>query len=205
MEDHQKFYAFIDGEQKGPYRLEELAGAGVRPSTYVWTKGMPDWQKAEEVPEICRLFRQHLAHRMHPETVESPTVISPQGDTTAQGQPYGPPPGDENNVRKDAPRSRFGIPLPETEPEPDYNRPPQVSLMLAFLSLFLCFPPSGIAAVFFTYRSLKYWQQSLVTKDPSEVENLRKQSHEAERLSKMWLGLTVAFGLIFWTVLLSKV
>ncbi|MDE6143194.1 MAG: DUF4339 domain-containing protein, partial [Muribaculaceae bacterium] len=34
-----KYFAIIDGEQKGPFELEELADAGVRPSTYVWCKG----------------------------------------------------------------------------------------------------------------------------------------------------------------------
>lgn len=51
----------IDGQQHGPMELDEIVAAGVRPDTYVWAKGMPDWQKASEVPDICRYFRLRLA------------------------------------------------------------------------------------------------------------------------------------------------
>ncbi|MCM1489538.1 MAG: DUF4339 domain-containing protein [Muribaculum sp.] len=56
-----KIFAMIDGQQVGPMELENVAEAGVRPDTYVWCKGMPDWQKASEVPDICRFFRLRLA------------------------------------------------------------------------------------------------------------------------------------------------
>ena len=39
-----RYYAMIDGVQKGPYTLEELPLAGVRPSNYIWCKGLQDWQ-----------------------------------------------------------------------------------------------------------------------------------------------------------------
>ena len=51
----------IDGRQIGPIALEEVVDAGVRPDTYVWAKGMPDWVQASEVPDICRFFRLRLA------------------------------------------------------------------------------------------------------------------------------------------------
>lgn len=51
----------IQGRQVGPLHLDEIVGAGVMPDTYVWCKGMPDWAKASEVPDICRYFRQRLS------------------------------------------------------------------------------------------------------------------------------------------------
>ncbi len=42
-----RYFAMIDGERRGPFGLDELADAGVRPDTYVWCKGMSDWEKAE--------------------------------------------------------------------------------------------------------------------------------------------------------------
>ncbi len=56
-----KIYAMIDGQQVGPMPLDDIVAAGVRPDTYVWCKGMADWQKASEVPDICRYFRLRLA------------------------------------------------------------------------------------------------------------------------------------------------
>lgn len=51
----------ISGRQVGPLELEQIVEAGVRPDTYVWCKGMSDWQKASDVPDICRYFRLRLA------------------------------------------------------------------------------------------------------------------------------------------------
>ena len=51
----------IAGRQCGPMEIEDMVKEGVRPDTYVWCKQMDDWQKAEEVPDICRYFRQRLA------------------------------------------------------------------------------------------------------------------------------------------------
>lgn len=41
--------------------LDDMVKEGVRPDTYVWCKGMDDWQQASEVADICRYFRQRLA------------------------------------------------------------------------------------------------------------------------------------------------
>lgn len=51
----------IEGRQYGPMTLDEMVREGVRPDTYVWCKGMDDWTQAEEVPDICRYFRQRLS------------------------------------------------------------------------------------------------------------------------------------------------
>lgn len=51
----------IDGHQYGPMEIEDLAREGVRPDTYVWCKQMEDWERAEDVPDICRYFRQRLS------------------------------------------------------------------------------------------------------------------------------------------------
>lgn len=56
-----KYFAMIGGRRYGPMELDEMVREGVRPSTYVWCKGMEDWVKAEEVPDICRYFRQRLS------------------------------------------------------------------------------------------------------------------------------------------------
>lgn len=51
----------IGGRQYGPMELDDMVREGVRPETYVWCKGMPDWMQASEVPDICRYFRQRLS------------------------------------------------------------------------------------------------------------------------------------------------
>lgn len=183
-----KYFVFLDGEQKGPFSLDQLARLGVKPSTYVWCKGMADWQRADSVEEIRNSFKNRIA--------------PPQEITVPQPAATGPIPQREEK-KETPPPARFGFPIRENEPEPDINRPPQVSMALAVLSLIFCFPPGGIAAVIFAYKANKSWENSFKAQSKEEMENLRRQSHEFERLAKMWLGLTVAFGIIFWTLIFS--
>ncbi|MDE6510569.1 MAG: DUF4339 domain-containing protein [Muribaculaceae bacterium] len=56
-----KYFAMIGGRRIGPMELDEMPKEGVRPETYVWCKGMDDWMKADDVPDICRYFRQRLS------------------------------------------------------------------------------------------------------------------------------------------------
>lgn len=68
-----KYFAMIGGVQRGPFPLDRLVEEGVRPDTYVWCKGMDDWVQANEVPDICRFFRQRLAG-MHGSQNQSPSA-----------------------------------------------------------------------------------------------------------------------------------
>lgn len=56
-----KYFAMIGGRQYGPMELDQMVDQCVRPDTYVWCKGMADWEQASEVPDICRYFRQRLS------------------------------------------------------------------------------------------------------------------------------------------------
>lgn len=182
------YFAFIDGNQQGPFDLYQLKGAGVRPSTYVWCKGMDDWKRADEVEEIRNLFRRHLEERRDEEQVEAPAArIAPQEtEQSPQPQPL-----------------RFGRIPASAEPEVDIDTPPQVSMTLAVLSLILCCPPAGVAAVVFTYKAQKTWNEAAKAPGNPDTDSLKRQAHEYARLAKMWLGLTVAFGIILWTLVFS--
>lgn len=191
----KKYFAFLDGEQKGPFDLRQLIDTGVRPSTYVWCKGMDDWHRADEVEEIRDLFTDHLSNRQ-----ETPKPAAPETN------PWKKEPASSDASReRPARRGRFGVELPSIdEIKPDVNAAPQLSMALAVLAMILCFLPTGIAAVIFTYKSLKCWDKSKKASDGNERESLKAQCHEYERQAKMWLGITVAFGFIFWTVVLSS-
>ena len=190
-----KYYAMIDGEQKGPFSLEELPAAGVRPSTYIWCKGLPDWQKAEDNADVCRLFRNHLYDIMHP---------SPQPEITAN-------PGESSDDRwkiqpdqpKDPHASRFdGIlrqagedPLPsleEIEAQEDKSTPPVSMVGYAWLVTIFCFWPTGIAALAYAYKSKRAWKNG-----ENEV------AHDCCRLAKMWTGISLFIGLIIYGLLLA--
>ncbi|WP_294069583.1 GYF domain-containing protein [Proteiniphilum sp. UBA1028] len=50
------FYIDTEGKQKGTFSPEELRQERVRRDTLVWTQGMEQWKRAEEVDELRFLF-----------------------------------------------------------------------------------------------------------------------------------------------------
>ena len=182
-----KYYAMIDGERKGPFQLEELPGAGVRPSTYIWCKGMPDWQKAEENPDVCRLFRNHLYDRMHP-MGELPGVSASELEKyrIKEDEPPAQYPSRFDGILNKA--GEDGLPtLEEIDAREDKSVPPLNMVPYAWLVTFLCFLPTGIVALIFAYKSRTQWKAG--NKD---------MAHDYARSAKMWVGITFFLGMIFW-------
>ena len=58
-EDQPLFYVVLDNKPAGPLlpsELSRLISEGrVTRETYVWKPGMPDWQLAEDIPEVLKL------------------------------------------------------------------------------------------------------------------------------------------------------
>ncbi|MCH5225928.1 MAG: CD225/dispanin family protein [Muribaculaceae bacterium] len=187
-----KYYAMIDGEQKGPFTLEELPSAGVRPSTYIWTKGMADWQRAEENADVCRLFRNHLYDVMHPGT-ES---YSPADDNdkwkVAKDEPrQGPPPSRFDRYLEETGNDPLPT-LEEIEGRRDTANPPLNMIGYAWLVTIFCCLPTGIVALVYAYKSRNAWKAG---------KNL--ESHDFCRLSKMWTGISFCLGLIGYALFMA--
>lgn len=197
MNMENKYYAYIDDRQVGPLDLNQLADAGVRPSTYIWCKGMDDWQRADEVEEVRNLFLQHLNRRRETREEKRPAPLPEQqrpSDYFNTGS-SGAPKEDERPPKFRF--GRFGVDLPEPDQiGPDTNNPPQVSMVLAVLALLLCFWPTAIVAIYFTHKAQKTWNGA------NGNEDMKKRAHDYARLAKMWLGFSVAFGIIAWSVIL---
>lgn len=182
-----KYYAMIDGEQKGPFLLEDLPKAGVRPSTYIWCKGMADWQKAEDNADVCRLFRNHLYDIMHPgDTPMDVRATSSENDRwkVQPDVPKGPPPSRFDRFLQQAGESPLPT-LEEIEKNKDTSNPPVSMIGYAWLVTIFCFFPTGIAALVYAYKSKKAWKKG----DNS-------QAHELSRSAKMWTGITFFIGII---------
>lgn len=203
-----KYFAIIDGEKRGPYTLDQLAEAGVRPSTYVWCKGMDDWEKAEDVADICRMFRGRLYDLLHPkmQVFDIPAAQQPQ-----QLSP--------ENLRT---RSRFdhmlqdtGLPsLEEIDAMQDTTRPPKNMLFPAIVATLLFFPPLGIFAIYFAVASRRCWKKSMEVaadqqkksgEDEVTASDWQRLAHEYCRAAKMWTGITFFIGLILYGFLFSRI
>lgn len=200
-----KYFAIINGKKSGPYELSELPGAGVRPSTYVWCKGMPDWEKAEDVADICRLFRGRLYDLLHP-SVASPEAVSsfPQ-QPSEEGAPS----------RFDRMLQDTRLPsIEEIDARQDITRRPPNMLPIAILVTVLFFPPLGIFAIYFAVASRRCWKKADETSsadnlktssdDRISAKDWRRLSHDYCRAAKMWTGITFFIGLILYGFLLSR-
>jgi hypothetical protein len=53
-----KFYLHENGEQSGPFSIEDLQSKNLLPDTHVWTEGMSEWRKASEVEELRELLNK---------------------------------------------------------------------------------------------------------------------------------------------------
>lgn len=183
-----KYYAMIDGVRKGPFELEELPEAGVRPSTYIWHKGLQDWIKAEEDADICRLFRNRLYDIMHPApAVPADPDLTP--DFQNKDQTSGAP------TRFDRFIQDSGEQLPtieEIESRQNTSVPPMSMIGYAWLVTFVGFFPAGIVALIYAYKSKKAWNKGLSA-----------ESYDYCRLSKMWIGISFFIGLMFFAFLLA--
>lgn len=185
-----KYFAIINGEQRGPYELNELREAGVHPSTYVWCKGMADWEKAEDVADICRYYRNRLYDLMHPGSVEAEKRFNLSKETPAQTSDAGTPPGFTRFDRYLAENGEHIPTLDEIDNMQNKDIPPYNILPLAIVATILFFPPTGALAIYFGYKAKKDWKAGL-----------HKEAHENSRSAKMWTGITFCLGLIFYCFL----
>ena len=179
-----KYYAMIDGEQKGPFELNDLPAAGVRPGTYIWCKGMSDWEKAEDNADVCRLFRNRLYDIMHPDPVPAVTEVQQVKEEPSQSP-----------TRFDAYMRDSGEHIPtieEIEAAKDKHVPPASMIGYAWLVTIFCFVPTGIIALVYAYKSKSAWKKG-------EAET----AHEYCRSAKMWTGITFFIGLIFYAFLMA--
>lgn len=200
----------IDSVQRGPYELYELVEAGVTPDTYVWCKGMDDWRPASEVADICRYFRRHISDVMHPGAAPaSERQSGPEntGDSESQG-PEGPSPNENTEDN-----GRFLFRTEEMLEDPiDTDSPPRTMLATSIALTLLCFPITGVVAIYYAVRTRRVWEEanrsqakgsSVLYSDKERLE-LRREAHEMSRNARMWTGITFFIGIIFYSLMLSN-
>ena len=88
-------YVIFDGQQHGPFELDELRRLPVTPHTPIWYAGLPDWTAAGEAPATRVLFESPHASAPYPDPSQTAPVDDlpePQDpiegeEQSAQGQP----------------------------------------------------------------------------------------------------------------------
>lgn len=189
-----KYFARIDDKQIGPLTLSELVEAGLRPSDYVWHKGMADWERADEVPEVCRGMRRYLAG-YDPETGElrsapaaGPAKAKEKGNAAADT-------GDDAMIGGNARMWLRNI--PEGPDRVDYTVKPRVSVTLAILATLCCFPLTGLVAIWYAMKCTAHWKMATQPGiAAADADRLRRMAHNDARLYKMMMGITFCLGLL---------
>lgn len=93
----KEYYIVVDDSRVGPLSFEQLGERGLEPSTLVWTAGMPDWARADSIPELEALIAQNVvndesAFGSYARPEEPPHIKRPweqQGNQYASGSRYG--------------------------------------------------------------------------------------------------------------------
>ena len=170
-----RYFAIIDGEQRGPYTLDELEQAGVSPDTYVWCKAMSDWQQAKEGGEICRYFRQTLHSRSHTQQNVPAVVEKPE---EAEDQYKDIPLRWRNFVMRSGEHAEM-----EPEPETDTSVPPFSWIVPAIGVMLLCFPITGAIALYYGIQSRLKWNGGL-----------KAEAHASARKAKLWVLISIVAG-----------
>ncbi len=177
-----KYYAMLNGQQCGPYTLEELVAAGVLPDTYIWCKGMKRWGKARDNGDVCRYFRQSLSDAMHP-VVRIPEETINNKSASACGIT---PRRFQNMIDRSGETPEW---LDDTPP--DMSEPPKYFIFESILAALLCFPLTGIVALVLGIMSRQAWKRGDAP-----------ASYDLSRRARMTLGITLFLGLIVFAVAL---
>lgn len=86
----EKEYYIVEGDTRvGPLSMSQLAEKGIEPSTLVWTAGMANWTRADNVAELAPM----LANRVRMDQNESAfgAYAQPQQPYKQPTQPYQQP------------------------------------------------------------------------------------------------------------------
>lgn len=172
--------------------LPELVEAGLMPETYVWCKGMDDWQQAREVADICRFFRNRIFDLMHPTAADPAT---PAGDQTREFRLMED--ADYKGMKRREFYNAVGEQVAHTAKDPDQEKleqgipPAPLPGWLALLAILLFFP-LGIPALLQSRKGQKLW-----------AAGLEAQSHETARSARMCAGMAVCLGVVALSVLVQ--
>ncbi len=190
----------IDGERRGPFPLEKLKEEGITPDTFVWCKGMDDWERAEDVADICRFWRQRIFNIMHP--VKPLNNVAPVGAVVRRIN---------QDAEPEISRQAYMRGFRPVEDPVDETQPPVSLLTVSILLTMFCFPLTGFFAILYSIKSRQSWDSAAQSESKmgknlytdEERTQLRKEAHDYARQAKMWVGITFFLGLIMYSFLFN--
>lgn len=123
-----EYFAIINGAQAGPFRKEQLQTIGLQPDTFVWRQGLPEWVRAETLPDLADIFMADSAFGGYARPEEPVNPYSGQ-------YPYGQQPPQQPYGQHPEPYNVYGR---EPGPIPHTNWLPWAIVGTVFGALFSC-------------------------------------------------------------------
>ncbi|MDE6410200.1 MAG: GYF domain-containing protein [Muribaculaceae bacterium] len=102
-----QYYIIVNGSQLGPYSKEELSLQGITAETLVWHEGLPEWVKANAVPELYDLIAE-TNFGSAPKEYTSQPPVNPPYTANPQGYPQ------FNPYAQPMPFRQAAYPIPHT-------------------------------------------------------------------------------------------
>jgi len=131
------YYTHENGQQHGPFSIEQLKVRGITEETPVWCEGMPQWTTANNVPELVEIIGINTTATPPPFTQQPPTP--PQPPTQQPTPPI------------------FNQPAP-CQPCPENNL--VISIIATIMTIFCCFPFSiGVIALVYSLNVESKWKR----------------------------------------------
>lgn len=192
----KKYWIILDGQPRGPYTPQEIAGMGVAtPSLRVWHKGLPEWVALSSVPELASILTPGAEAEAEAdstvveetEAVEVTEVIT-EAETPAAEEKEETTAGSGERF---APQASWGAaatvsPAAPSRPAPG-SRMPATYLPWNILATICCCLPAGIAGIIFSSRVSKKFYEG-------DMAGARRASEAAA-----WcLMLSIVLGLVGW-------
>ena len=166
------YYLAINKQRLGPFPEEELLQNGMTPDTLVWCKGMENWTKAGNVPELAKYLSS-------PPQIPEETPMVPEVAPQYAQQDY--------DAHQNQQPSYQDVP-----PRPDSH------LGKAIWTTICCFPPFGIVAIVKASKVNKLYDRGRY--DDAEAYS-RSANKWANIAIRVWLGIAIFYFLYFLFVL----
>ena len=86
-----EYYIVVGNERRGPYAVEQLKMMNIQHDTLVWCKGMADWAKVSDVPELNDALGGENGLQQPPAIPPTPPAIPPTPPAIPPTPPVIPP------------------------------------------------------------------------------------------------------------------
>lgn len=165
-----EYWVSINNNQVGPMSLDEVIALNPSADMLVWHPGMPDWDKAANLPELAHLFGADYEECVDSQTIET----EPQPEQTI-----------EEPVQEPAPKAEDVKPQPLQETAPAEPCPPNYLVWTVLVTVMCCVPLGVISLIYSSQVKTKY--------NAGDIEGAKKASSKTE----LWLILAFVLGLIY--------